>query len=113
MPESELHFLLQCEAYENERAAWLSSPTMPGDFITLPPDEKLKKVLNDDKNVKKTAQYIIDIYDKRSKVVSILPSTNQERILVRAECVRCSWVLLRNEVSTIFGIIFLSFLLFS
>ena len=27
--------------------------------------------------------------------------------LVRAECVRCPWALLRNEVSTIFGIIFL------
>ena len=28
-------------------------------------------------------------------------------ILVRAECVRCPWAFLRNEVSTIFGIIFL------
>ena len=30
--------------------------------------------------------------------------------LVRAECVRCPWALLQNEVSTIFGTIFLSFL---
>ena len=28
-------------------------------------------------------------------------------ILVRAECVRCPWALLWNQVSTIFGIIFL------
>ena len=32
-------------------------------------------------------------------------------ILVRAECVRCPRALLRNEVSTIFGIIFLLFFL--
>ena len=32
--------------------------------------------------------------------------------LVRVECVRCPWALLRNEVSTIFGIIFLLFFLF-
>jgi hypothetical protein len=31
---------------------------------------------------------------------------NQYGKLVRAECVRCPWVLLQNEGSTIFGIIF-------
>ena len=74
---SELHILFQCEAFANERAAWLNSLAKPEDFLTLPPDEKLKIVMNDDKNVKKT---IIDIYGKRSKVVSNLPSPNQDRI---------------------------------
>ena len=51
-------------------------------WVVLSTDEKLKLVLNFDKNVKKTAQFIIEIYDKRSKIVSNLPSTNQDRNIV-------------------------------
>ena len=81
-PESELHFLFQCEAYTNERTAWLSSLEKPEHFINLSTEEKLKLVLNLDKNVKKTAQFIIEIYDKRSKIVSNLPGINQDRNIV-------------------------------
>jgi hypothetical protein len=81
-PENELHFLFQCEAYTNERTAWLSSLEKPEHFINLSTEEKLKLVLNLDKNVKKTAQFIIEIYDKRRKIVSNLPSINQDRNIV-------------------------------
>ena len=81
-PENEVHFLLQCEAYESERSAWLSSLEKPENFSILPPSEKLKIVLNHDQNVKKSAQYIINIYDKRSKIVSNLPNAIQDRNIV-------------------------------
>ena len=42
-----------------------------------------------------------------STLYMILGTEHFNLILVRAECVRCPWALLRNEVSTIFGIIFL------
>ena len=95
-PETELHFLFQCETYAEERTAWLSSLTKPENFATLLPDEKLKIVLNADQNVKKTAQYIIDIYDKRSKVASNLPSMNQDRIFhifPHDQCPACTQVI--------------------
>ena len=77
--ENEFHFLFQCEAYTNERTTWLSCLEKPEHFLILSPNEKLDIVLNVDQNVKKTAQYIINIYDKRIKIVSNLPSTNQDR----------------------------------
>ena len=80
--EDEVHFLFKCETYENERSAWLSSLLKPENFSILPSNEKLKTVLNCDQNVKKTAQYIINIYDKRSKIVSNLPNANQDRNIV-------------------------------
>ena len=64
--EDEVHFLFKCETQENEMSAWLSSLLKPENFSILPSNEKLKTVLNCDQNVKKTAQYIINIYDKRS-----------------------------------------------
>ena len=78
-PENEVHFLLKCEAYERERSAWLSSLEKPENFPILPPSEKLRIALNHDQNVKKSAQYIINIYEKRSKIVSNLPNVNQDR----------------------------------
>ena len=80
--EDEVHFLFKCETYENERSAWLSSLLKPENFSILPSNEKLKTVLNCDQNVKKTAQYIINIYDKRSKIVSNLPNAIQDRNIV-------------------------------
>ena len=39
----------------------------------------LSIVLNEHDNVKHTAQYIIDIYDKRSKLLHNVPNVNQNR----------------------------------
>ena len=92
-PEDEVHFLFNCETYESERSAWLSSLVKPENFSILPTSEKLKTVLNCDQNVKKTAQYVINIYDKRSKIVSNLPSTDQDRtfhIFPHDQCPACS-----------------------
>ena len=94
-PESELHFLSQCGGYTNERTAWLSSLEKPEDFLNLSTDEKLKLVLNLDKNVKKTAQFIIEIYDKRRQIVGNLPSINQDinivyHIFTHDQCPACT-----------------------
>ena len=69
-PESKAHFLLQCEGYACQRSAWLSTLEKPTTYMWK---------VNCEQNVKKTAQYIISIYDKNSKIVSNLPSTIQDR----------------------------------
>ena len=71
--ENEVHFLFNCQAYEAERLAWTQKLTVPEDFMTLPEAVRLDLVLNTHSNVKLTAQYIINIFDKRSKVVNDLP----------------------------------------
>ena len=93
VPEDEEHFLFKCETYENERSDWLSSLVKPENFAILPKNEKLIIVLNSDQNLKKTAQYVINIYDKRSKIVSNLPRSDQERIFhifPHDQCPACS-----------------------
>ena len=71
--ENEVHFLFNCQAYQAERLAWTQRLTVPGDFLNLPEAVKLDLVLNSHINVKLTAQYIINIFDKRSKIVNNLP----------------------------------------
>ena len=80
--KDKVHFLFKCETYENKRSAWLSSLLKPENFSILPSNEKLKTVLNCDQNVKKTAQYIFNIYDKRSKIISNLTNANQDKNIV-------------------------------
>ena len=38
--------------------------------MTLEPPEKLKLVLNESENVKSTAQFILDAFNDRSKIVN-------------------------------------------
>ena len=73
--EDEYHFIFECRKYHYERLVWLQKIVVPANFLTLPPEYKLDLVLNDPNNVKLTAQYIINIYDIRSKVINKLPST--------------------------------------
>ena len=67
--EDEFHFIFQCVAYNDLRAIWLSKLKLPENFLDLQTPEKLKIVLNKAENVKVTAQFILDAYNYRSKIV--------------------------------------------
>ena len=49
---------------------WFSDLKIPEHFMTLEPPEKLKLVLNVSENVKSTAQFILNAFNVRSKIVS-------------------------------------------
>ena len=68
--EDEIHFLFDCNLYEKLRDDWLSQIVKPVDFFVMDPTNKLKIVLNEAKNVKVTAQFIIDAYNLRSTIVN-------------------------------------------
>ena len=68
--ENESHLIFQCETYHNLRQNWLSKVVLPQNFQELEASQKLKIVLNDSKNVKITAQFILDAYNVRSKIVN-------------------------------------------
>ena len=67
--ENEFHFIFKCNRYESIRNSWLTKLNLPTNFENLPECEKLKVALNDEKNVSITAQFIVDAYRLRSKVV--------------------------------------------
>ena len=54
--------------YKNLREAWLSKLTKPENFSHLPPQDKLKLVLNKPENVRLTAQYIVSVMDLRRQL---------------------------------------------
>ena len=68
--ESEFHFLFLCSKYTYLRDIWLSKLTKPSNFNDLDEGLKLDIVLNWAENVKFTAQYIIDAFNVRSKIVN-------------------------------------------
>ena len=68
--ENESHLIFQCETYHTLRQNWLSKVVLPQNFQDLEASQKLKIVLNDSKNVKVTAQFILDAYNVRSKLVN-------------------------------------------
>ena len=89
--ENEFHFIFKCEKYRNERSLWINKLQIPNNFETLPPNVMLSCVLNDHNNVKLTAQYIVNIYDIRSKIVNNLPSTNNIfHLLPHDQCPACT-----------------------
>ena len=69
--ENEYHFLFQCPEYKNEREIWIKKLEIPANFTNLPQMEQFHLVLNHPSNVKYTAQYIIVIFDIRSKILSV------------------------------------------
>jgi hypothetical protein len=74
--EDEYHFIFECQKYEHERFLWLNNLQIPTNFLIETSEKKLDFALNDPNNVKLTAQFIINIFDSRSKIVNNLPSTN-------------------------------------
>ena len=63
--ESEYYVLFKCQKYTNMREAWLSKIVKPDNFLHLPPQDKLKLVLNEPENVRHTAQYLVSLMDLR------------------------------------------------
>ena len=74
--ENEEHAMFFCRAYSELRRNWLESLDIPPDFSNLELCQKFKIVLNESSNVKSTAQFIIDFYNKRSKIINqnVLPN---------------------------------------
>ena len=66
--ESEFYVLFKCQKYNNLREAWLSKLTKPDNFSHLPPQEKLKLVLNKPENVRHTAKYLVSVMDLRRQL---------------------------------------------
>ena len=69
--ESECHFLLTCPAYHLLRQAWLARLETTENFGQLGDIEKLNVAINDTKNVKATAQFIVDAYSLRSRILDM------------------------------------------
>ena len=95
--ENEYHFIFECEAYRDERLIWIDKLTIPNNFSTLLHSQKLKIVLNDHNNVKLSAQYLINIYDKRSKIVTIKTSNDDQNnilyhLLPHDQCPACTYL---------------------
>ena len=68
--ETEVHFLFFCSHYTTLRDTWLESLIKPTNFENLDEGSKLSIVLNVPENVKKTAQFIINAYSMRSKLLN-------------------------------------------
>ena len=49
---------------------WMQKVTKPENFTNLDEDTKLKVVLNDPSNVKTTAQFIVDAFNMRHKMLN-------------------------------------------
>ena len=68
--EDEYHVLFSCTMYNNMRITWLGKIKKPENFQHLPATQKLKIVLDSPLNVKITAQYLVDISNLRSKILT-------------------------------------------
>ena len=66
--ENEFHFTLRCSAYRDIRQQWMDSLTLPDNFDTLADAEKMAVLINL-ANVKPTAQFIVDAFNHRAKLL--------------------------------------------
>ena len=69
LQESECHFLLHCPAYNEIRQVWLSRLELPVNYRLLLDEDKLSVLINNTNNVKLTAQFIIDAYNMRTRIL--------------------------------------------
>ena len=63
--ESDYYVLFECPMYDHLRESWLNKLCIPENFHNLEQNEKLKVVLNEAKNVRHTAQYLVSVMDLR------------------------------------------------
>ena len=75
--EDEFHFVFECCKYQPERLKWFEKLNIPDDFQTLTKPEKLGIILNHPDNVKLTSQYLINIFDVRSKIIQELQGASK------------------------------------
>ena len=66
--ESESHFLLYCVGYRQIRQQWLSNVNVPNNFNQLTDAERIKVLINID-NVKSTAQFIVEAFNLRNRLL--------------------------------------------
>ena len=69
--ENEYHIYFQCTVYNVMRRSWIGTLIVPEHFFELQAVEKFKLIYNKPENVKVTAQYILDEFNKRSKTVNV------------------------------------------
>ena len=69
---SEIQLLFNCNRYNYIQSKWFEKLTLARDYILLNKYERLKIVLNDAKNVKCMAQFIIEAMGIRSKALLTL-----------------------------------------
>ena len=69
MVENESHFLLQCSGYSHLRQLWFDKLNLPGNFHESTEIEQISILINTPEFVKSTAQFIIDAFDLRSKLL--------------------------------------------
>ena len=67
--ETETHFLLQCGAYSNLRQLFFDKLTLPDNFHFRSEAEQISTLINTPDYVKHTAQFIIDAFDLRCKLL--------------------------------------------
>ena len=84
--ENENHFLFICHKYSDEKETWLQKMVISPNFNELPVVEKFKMVLNMPENVKYTGQFVINIFDIRSKVVNKIPVFNHFHLVPHDQC---------------------------
>ena len=70
--ENEIHFMFYCFSLNSLRTKWLRQLLLPANFTSLDDASKMSIVLNDENNVKETAQYLIDAFDLRGKLNNLL-----------------------------------------
>ena len=91
--EDEFHFIFECFRYSSQRALWFEKLEIPKNFQILSKDQKLGIILNHPNNVKVTAQYLIDIFDIRSKIVNKIKGVPKiYHISPSDRCIACNLV---------------------
>ena len=73
--ESESHFLFYCNGYRQMRQQLLDSITVPDNFHQLTDNNKIKVLINPD-NVKRTAQFIVEAFNHRNKLLLLNLDSN-------------------------------------
>ena len=68
--ENEEHFIFYCSQYSELREIWIDQLQKNDDFFNLETSEKFKIIFDKPENIKCSAQFIINIYDRRSKIIS-------------------------------------------
>ena len=58
-----------CNQYHFLRQKWLAELEKPPNFFELITDDKFKLIFSKPENVKITAQYIVNCFDVRSKII--------------------------------------------
>ena len=67
--EDEPHFLFSCNMYTDERKMWYLKMGVPSDFEQYLMSDKLKFALNRPENIKLTAHFIQNAYEKRGRAL--------------------------------------------